>query len=84
MRAYACARECDYRYFYNSNSPSLDIRAEALFFDLGWVGSNFKSFLKNDTLFYGKRHVVLWKTTRCFERNQHNMLDRFRLKFAED
>ena len=44
----------DYRYFYNSNSTSLDIRAEALFLNLGWVGSIFKSFLKNDTLFYEK------------------------------
>lgn len=40
--------------------------------------------MKKDTLFCGKQHVVLWKTTRCFERNQYHMLDRFGLKFAED
>ena len=40
--------------------------------------------MKSDTLFFEKGHVILWKTTRCFERNQYNMLDRFGLKFAED
>ena len=54
MRASRAREKDDYRYFYNSNSPSPDIRAEALFFDFGWVGSNFKSFLNNDTLFYEK------------------------------
>ncbi len=62
------------------------MKSDTLFFEKGHVvlWKTTRCFMKSDTSFYGKRHVVLWKTIRCFERNQHNMLDRFRLKFAED
>ena len=30
--------------------------------------------MKNDTSFYGKRHVILWKTTRRFDENNTSFL----------
>ena len=39
--------------------------------------------MKNDTLFYGnkpsfyrKRHVVLWKTSRCFMKNDTSFYEK--------
>ena len=32
--------------------------------------------MKNDTLFYEKRHVVLWKTTRQFTKNDTSFYEK--------
>ena len=35
-----------------------------------------RCFIENDTLFYGKRHVVLLKTIRCFVENDTLFLEK--------
>ncbi len=61
MRMHARARAGDYTYFHNSIFPSSTSPRNDK--------KTTRQFTKNNTLFYEKRHVVLWKTSRHFIEN---------------
>ena len=69
-RAYAHARENGFTYFCNLKFHSSVLVSFNLDSTSELEPKVSRRFVENDTLFYGKRYVVLWKTIRCFMKNK--------------
>ena len=69
MRAYAYARDNGFTYFCNLKFHSSVLVSFNLDSTSELAPKVSRRFVENDTLFYGKRYVVLWKTIRCFMEN---------------